>query len=151
MTDQAEQVPTVDGVSPTLVWGLWLRWLGLGQWGGRAPSLCPSLLTWMWIPWPHQNPFLDFIFKICKVQEWIYVNTKISSGSTCPYLDYIFKNTDSRKLCLFEDWVTILFSTCSFWKLVPLTGSKLSIARTSLLFWTKLTFCWERFWIISCS
>lgn len=45
----------------------------------------------LFAPWPHQNPLLDFILKICKVQEWIYVNTKISSGSKCPYLDHIFK------------------------------------------------------------
>lgn len=86
--------------------------------------------------WPRQNCFLDFIFKICKVQEWVYVNTKISSGSKCPYLDHIFKNTHSRKLCLFET-VTILFSTCSFWKLVLLIGSKLSYCQNTLAFLNK--------------
>lgn len=58
--------------------------------------LCPYLLHG-----PVKIPFyLDFVFKISKIQVLGYVITKISSGSKCPYLGHIFNNTDSRKVCL---------------------------------------------------
>lgn len=102
---------------------------------------------------PVKTPsYLDFGFKISTIQVMAYTITKISSGSTCPYLDNIFKNTDSRKLCfpiwLLSNNIVFYMEVVGNWSRELAINPHISkILLFSIFFLTKLTFCWERFWI----